>query len=1249
MKKILSVLVISFLLLMGINEVQAQITRGTYSLSLEWLSLGGNIEMPLTFHVYTNTGIPYISTVDGRIFFFDWTGPPSSPPPTMGRVTHKYIQRPFGIMFDAPGFHMPGIPYTIDEEAPFIIDRPIERRDGVEPVFGWAIDATFRMSLLPTEFRFYYHSSTGITEITNSTALSLTNGSNTTIWASSGFRGEVYNWQYSLDIGNTWRNFPEGLQHNNSISFSSSDLFPSLEAFREFVRSGSASIIKVRINTPTYNTRHNISAERVVRLTPQFSSPRIQGIIVQPETIYGANDASATITLDRELYEGEVVRIWRNDRLGEGDPHANITRYNIGPGNSITIDSLSPGEVTFSITGVYNGNPTYSGSGGHWTTYYIRAQTRVEPDITRSNISCFGRNDGQITVTAVGGTGDYFATLFIRNGNNLDSLRVERFTYTGRAEFLGLSPGEYEVRVIDSNGGGRGNSKLFARIDEPEQLEATVTGEIPPPSYGLREGWVQLRVRGGTGAYTATLRAPNGDSSTHSPLGNGYTFEFSELAAGTYTVTVRDANDCTFDLSFTLTALVNHEITHRQHVSCYGGRDGQITVRAFGGTGNFTARLYERPLWGDDTFWGYRTFLQSDSAVFSGLRYGTYVVRVVDTDGRNSQSTNVSDTIRQPLQLTVAVQAYTQPLAHESQDGMITVRVGGGTKNAQGGYTVTLYLGGQPFSPASHSVEGNYVLYTFVGLSRGDYTISVRDGNDCPASLTFTLNAPPPLIVTIEEINPIRWYGAPQGELLARATGGVPFEANMPYTFTWYREVDGVMQPLAIPNDSIATNLFAGLYQVRVTDANGISRTSAPHYLTEPNPIEVEFVVVTPDCYGTRGGSITALVSGGFPPFRFEWCVEGATGNQLTSLEAGTYRLVVTDTRGGRNDSFIEVPPAGNLIINSQVIQPTCLAPEGSVTLTLSGAEPPFSVRWLDRDEVLTVAPNETITRGGLISGTYTVQVTDGNGCRNTFSFYIEALPEFTVSIGNDLVMNRNQSRTIEAISNKTNLTYLWYFNDTRLPDIGSSIVVDRAGDFTVIATNEQGCTATDRINVRMTNYILDLDMTAPTKVEVGSEVHAVNLSTMAADRIEWIVPDGTTIIEQSDTRLVFKFNQTGRHTISMEGFRGEGATIVTQTIEVVGVGEVTLPDGEDSLIRQFWASPSPSTGEFRVLVELNRPGDFTMRLYSPDGVLMDTREGRNVESQTFDYEIAGILQGTFVLHLITNVDKSVLQIVIRR
>ena len=715
---------------------------------------------------------------------------------------------------------------------------------------------------------------------------------------------------------------------------------------------------------------------------------------------------------------------------------------------------------------------------------------------------------------------------------------------------------------------------------------------------------------------------------------NGYLFNEAESHFYEYTVFPRSP--------------VEHTVTI-QHILCYGGT-GQITVTAFGGVEDYTARLYTI----DNVFREQFDFLRSGSAVFSNLPAGEYRVRVRDRNQGQSLRYDAIYRVEAPAApLAVYLEYSRVPSAYDSRDGEVTIGVSGGTQNNTGGHRYAVRLlhteSGREYFPLpnSESYDGNGVfLYTFTGLGGGDYTVIVTDANNCKASYPIPLIAPLPLIVYIEETRFIHWYGGNQGELTARASGGVPFPIHrLPYDFTWYRKEFGVWEPLSVPNDSIVGGLISGYYRVRIMDSN-LVESYATYFLEQPYPLTAAFTVVHTACPGDRSGSIVAEISGGTAPFTFAWNVEDATENTLTSLAAGTYTLFVTDARGGRETFRVEVEAASYLIVDSLVVQPTCLA-LGSITLTLSGAAAPYTVRWTDMPTDITLAADETMTREDLTPGIYVVEITDSNECVSIFYFYLEAPRSFTVSLGDDIVMNRHQSRLLEALSDEPNLTYVWYFNDARLPDTGSSILIDREGEFSVIATNEQGCTATDRVSVRMTNYVLELDMTVPTKVEIGFPVHAVNLSTMAADRIEWILPEGVTIIEQSDTRLVFRFNELGSHTISMEGFRGEGATIVTRTIEVVGAGEVELPEG--SLIRQFWASPNPSTGQFRVQVELNEPGDFTMRLYSPEGVLMDTREGRNVESQTFDYEIAGVLQGTFVLHLITSVDRSVLQVVIRR
>lgn len=703
---------------------------------------------------------------------------------------------------------------------------------------------------------------------------------------------------------------------------------------------------------------------------------------------------------------------------------------------------------------------------------------------------------------------------------------------------------------------------------------------------------------------------------------------------------------------------ITHGIVGVREVSCYGGSDGEIIADAGGGNGNFTGRLY---LAGQSEVIQEVAFRESEFATFGRLAVGNYEVRISDTNGCIAYAGNGDVlvhqvTIGQPAQpVKVTLEYILKPLAFDSHDGKVTVRVSGGTP-AQNGYVAVLtHDGGQSYTPASRSADGNDILYTFGSLPQGNYFVTIQDKNfasldpqdridpcGCSAVLNFLLDAPPPIAVEIEETHFINWHGGDQGELTAHATGGIRLSSSMPYQYAWYKQSEaGIMQPAAIPSDSIARNLTAGAYQVKVTDANGISKLSGVYNLVQPDPIRVQFTTVQTGCQGGSSGKVTAIVSGGVEPYRYQWNVEGAATNEITSLEAGVYILKITDVRGGQLLSNAEVTSASSLKVDSLIVQPSCVA-LGSIRLQLSGATAPYTVRWDDTNSA-------DLIRNELMPDIYRVSITDANNCVNTYTFILKEPRRFAIDLGGDLVMCRNQTRILEAVCDEPDVVYEWHLNGTKLPDTGARITVDREGTYGVKATNLQGCFASDQINVRITGETLELDMTVPTVIESGSEIHAVNLSKVTADRIEWKLPAGAAIIRQSDTELVFSLAQKGSHTISMEGFKGEGATIVTRTISVVGKGEVTLPDSEKPLIKQFWVTPNPSTGYFKVVVELNQAEDFTMLLFSPQGVEMDRKEVAAVQSKTFEYEINGSLQGTYLLHLITKADKSVLQIVIKK
>ncbi len=522
--------------------------------------------------------------------------------------------------------------------------------------------------------------------------------------------------------------------------------------------------------------------------------------------------------------------------------------------------------------------------------------------------------------------------------------------------------------------------------------------------------------------------------------------------------------------------LIHHSAIKSRDVSCNGGQDGQITATASGGIGKFTGRLYKNSV-DIANILQQIDFSTGEECIFSGLSEGNYIVEVLGKEGGESDDGLSRITIEQPsapLSITIREEEVSDAKGYDTRDGQIILRVSGGTQNEDKvGYhdVKMIHESGYPYpTPAGQKdTHTGDIMYVYDELIRGKYTILVQDKNyskvdplyqvdpcGCEAKWAeITLAAPDPIVVGLRETHFINWYGGDHGELTVDVSGGKPVTPGDYYHYKWFRQEGEVMRQMAIADENVARNLTAGVYRVEVTDANGITKTSADYILTEPEPIAVQFTVVETGCSGGKSGSIEAFASGGVPPYKYQWNVEGVTENKLTSLETGLYMLKVTDARGGIKSSTVEVGSSSDLNVESLVTQLTCRT-LGSVRLRLSGAKPPYTLKWNDITNATSIEPDTYYTRDEMIPGTYRVEITDGNGCRNSHTFVIEEPEIFTVDIGEDLVMCRNQSRLIEAVCEKPDLSYEWYFNGTKLPDTGRTLLVDKAAPLLGAAVDER-------------------------------------------------------------------------------------------------------------------------------------------------------------------------------------------------
>lgn len=202
-------------------------------------------------------------------------------------------------------------------------------------------------------------------------------------------------------------------------------------------------------------------------------------------------------------------------------------------------------------------------------------------------------------------------------------------------------------------------------------------------------------------------------------------------------------------------------------------------------------------------------------------------------------------------------------------------------------------------------------------------------------------------------------------------------------TFQWYR--DG----LALPGATSATfpldPALPGDYQLSATESNGSCLLSAVvPFVAVPDDLTVTPNIIPPSCPGDSDGSINVSATSSAGNARYRWD-NGSQSPLQSNLPAGTYFLTTTDGAGcSRIDTFTLADPTP-LSLSTTVVQPVPGGTTGSASATASGGTPPYSFFWSGGR--IGAAQNN------LPVGTYTVQVTDANGCRTTATVRIDPAP----------------------------------------------------------------------------------------------------------------------------------------------------------------------------------------------------------------------------------------------------------------
>ncbi len=416
-----------------------------------------------------------------------------------------------------------------------------------------------------------------------------------------------------------------------------------------------------------------------------------------------------------------------------------------------------PTDVTWTVTDIYGNTSSCIQS---VTISVITASAMSSPQV-----SCYNASDGIITVTVSGGVGVYHYSL---DGQTPQTSNV----------FSGLPAGAYEIIITDENGCQKTLPEII--IANPPELLVTITGTSQVTCNNSSDGVITANATGGTGDYSYSL---NGGPAQSSNL-------FTGLAPGSYVVTVYDENGCeaisnVFEIDNPEPLDITGSISGQ--ISCYHGADGEITVNATGGTGDYSYAINgENP---------------QVSNVFTGLSAGTYGIVVTDENGCTDSTGAII--LHNPPQIEAYAETTGQVSCNSSEDGEITVYATGGTG------TLSYSINGGPTQLSN----------VFTDLAPGFYTINVYDENGCFITLDeISINQPDPISLEFHNTD-ANCSGLDGGFSQVIVAGGTP-----PFTFLWSNGV----------TTSGAANLAAQTYSVTVTDAYGCTHSQSTTIHAEP-------------------------------------------------------------------------------------------------------------------------------------------------------------------------------------------------------------------------------------------------------------------------------------------------------------------------------------------------------------------------------------------------------------------------------